>query len=78
MRATLRALQALYGKPLDGTRELIERIPGVSFAEKSERIGISKSALFGYWQGKYKPGQDVMARIVAEAGTVNKVNDDDA
>ena len=74
--APARELQKLYGKRLDDIRDLIGRIPGASFATKSERIGITKSALYGYWKGQYKPGQDVMARIEAVTGTVNKVNDD--
>jgi hypothetical protein len=70
-RATARKLEKLYqrrGVPLEELREMLNRVPGKSMAQKGERIGIPKGSVWAIWNGKYVPSQEVLDRILAEAG----------
>lgn len=67
-RPVVRELQNLFALDNANIRELLERVPGRSLAQKGERIGISKQALWSIWHGRYRPNREVMARIKAAAG----------
>ena len=79
-RAPVLELSELFSEPIQDIREireLLERVPGGSFAKKGERIGVGKGALWAIWHGKYRPSAKVLARIEAAAGIVNKEHFDD-
>ena len=75
-RSLVGELEVLFSpRPPDPEiREMLELIPGNTFAEKGKRIGISKRGMWEIWHGRYRPNAEVMARIeqvLAEEESVN-------
>jgi hypothetical protein len=67
-RDTARQIQRLFSLTTEDVRELLERVPGRSLAEKGAAIGIPRGSVWSMWKGRYIPGPEILEKIERAAG----------